>query len=960
MRKEFNKEQLEALTSNVRNVENVLTKTLDWVYDTSNISEKYGIIKNIKNHRRQVRKLIPRIAEKPAIAFFGASQCGKSHLVKNLLKGNSNEMAVYDNCYKKYINFIKYINPDGGGNEATALVTRFKSFENNLNKNYPVQLELVSVKDLLLILVEGFATLGPIENLELPQTAILNKMFENLKNSRESGENVVLNEDEIFEIKEYLEKYKKKELALLLDHLNKIGFWDVLVQNYYKINTENIAEYLSVLWYSNESVTGLFKQLIETLKDCNFLKIYYAHFNIIFKQKPEEYNALFSDITNILDVNRLNDFKVGITKLVSIFDASNKEIKIKPHLLCAICKEVTLSIFKNPSDGDSLLDKLDLLDFPGSRPGTKFNSTGAIEINILMEILKRGKISYLFNVYSDNFQISNLAIVSSLSRQLDGASLIPHILFPWINTYIGYDAEERYLNLKLNESKLPPLFIILTYLNEILIYNQDKDTLDPKDKLKTAFLTRLKEDLFADYSWRIKWTSHNNITNQFKNFYLLRDFSYCKLYKKEKGLETVVNEEFENYFQNVKNAIVNNSDSQSIFESVIESFDNATNANLDGSELIIANLQELKSNFLKTNSIIQKCRLAIEQISNELGGYKHSDNVSDRIKEVKSQIVYFNTRINRLVADNLNVNYIINKLIVSEQDVYHLVYSMVTNREFGNTQNVSKQFPFILEIPEWKGLKLRAEKLNCLMKYFDKKSESELLEYLNDELDMDAEAILGFNEVQMDSLSLYIAKKVKTYWFENQLNPEKFLSDKKYLNNEFINGLIINLKNNYEKLKISNFIANKIKPYVEGHNDNLDHLVPMLANLISGILNKFITSFGWDFTNPDEKIRLLHTCRSNDIKVLDLYETNKKSNFNKDQVLDLYKYLDNYEKIMNDLSMEDEQNISLNPYVEAFVKWKDFYSLSLVSNIEVTNYDIESNRKLIGILDEYNNQVIEV
>lgn len=38
-------------------------------------------------------------------------------------------MKVYDNVYNRDINFIKYINPDGGGNEATALVTRFKDFE---------------------------------------------------------------------------------------------------------------------------------------------------------------------------------------------------------------------------------------------------------------------------------------------------------------------------------------------------------------------------------------------------------------------------------------------------------------------------------------------------------------------------------------------------------------------------------------------------------------------------------------------------------------------------------------------------------------------------------------------------------------------------------------------------------------------------------------------------------------
>ena len=99
----------------------------------------------------------------------------------------------------------------------------------------------------------------------------------------------------------------------------------------------------------------------------------------------------------------MNGFKTGINETVKIFDSSDNVIEIYPHLLCAICKEVTLLIKNEISCDSYLLDKLDILDFPGARPGTKFTTIDEIEINILMEILKRGKISYLFNVYSDNF-----------------------------------------------------------------------------------------------------------------------------------------------------------------------------------------------------------------------------------------------------------------------------------------------------------------------------------------------------------------------------------------------------------------------------------------------------------------------------------------------------------------------------------------------------------------------------
>lgn len=60
--------------------------------------------------------------------------------------------------------------------------------------------------------MDGFSTLGPIENLELPSSNFVLGLNEKLlqKNSIEVLE--ILNEDDIFEIRDYLEKYKKKKL----------------------------------------------------------------------------------------------------------------------------------------------------------------------------------------------------------------------------------------------------------------------------------------------------------------------------------------------------------------------------------------------------------------------------------------------------------------------------------------------------------------------------------------------------------------------------------------------------------------------------------------------------------------------------------------------------------------------------------------------------------------------------
>ncbi|MBK7226868.1 MAG: hypothetical protein IPH96_16195 [Saprospiraceae bacterium] len=82
-------------------------------------------------------------------------------------------------------------------------------------------------------------------------------------------------------------------------------------------------------------------------------------------------------------------------------------------------------------------------------------------------------------------------------------------------------------------------------------------------------------------------------------------------------------------------------------------------------------------------------------VTNELHVYKKSDNIADRIVEVKEHARRFNDKISRLVSDNLNVSYLINKFILKEIDVFHLVYSMITNKDFGRRQDLSKYYAFL-------------------------------------------------------------------------------------------------------------------------------------------------------------------------------------------------------------------------------------------------------------------------
>ena len=85
--------------------------------------------------------------------FFGISQAGKSYLISALAAGSNGSLeALYG---ERRVDFIKEVNPVGGGKEATGTVTRFTRQAPTAPAGYPVPLRLFSEIDLAKILANA-------------------------------------------------------------------------------------------------------------------------------------------------------------------------------------------------------------------------------------------------------------------------------------------------------------------------------------------------------------------------------------------------------------------------------------------------------------------------------------------------------------------------------------------------------------------------------------------------------------------------------------------------------------------------------------------------------------------------------------------------------------------------------------------------------------------------------------
>ena len=98
------------------------------------------------------------VSSKPITAgFFGLSQAGKSFLISALAadqKGNLE--TIFDG---QQLDFIKHINPPGGGKEATGLVTRFTRSAKAAVPGYPLELRLFHEIEVAKILVNAISTI---------------------------------------------------------------------------------------------------------------------------------------------------------------------------------------------------------------------------------------------------------------------------------------------------------------------------------------------------------------------------------------------------------------------------------------------------------------------------------------------------------------------------------------------------------------------------------------------------------------------------------------------------------------------------------------------------------------------------------------------------------------------------------------------------------------------------------
>lgn len=464
---------------------------------------------NLKLHRaRNLARSLGRVAGTPmTIGFFGLSQAGKSYLISALA---ANQQGKLETLYgDTRLDFIKHVNPPGGGKEATGLVTRFSRTAKSGPASHPVELKLFSEIELAKILANAWFNDFNQElvdyELDEPRIARILKPFENgSTNAVQAG----VSADDVVSLWDYLRDNFEKSIRKL-EHL----YWPRAMELAPRLSCSQRAELFSILWGEQPELTNLYIQLASTLQRLGHAPRVFAPLSVLVSRDGNGYSQRDS-IMNVDMLERLGSSRdLPVEVCPAPGDNLLPAVGVPVVQLAALTAELIFPLV-NPTC-DPQVEQVDLLDFPGyrgrlgirsvSEAGSQASAQGG---NPVSQLLLRGKVAYLFERYTDSQEMNSLVVCTSSSKQIDVKDVGP-VLTRWIEKTQGANVQER-------GKRTPGLIWALTMFDMQIgtMLEQDENMVREgwEGLLKKTMLER-----FGQYEWIQNWAG-----KPFSNTYLVR------------------------------------------------------------------------------------------------------------------------------------------------------------------------------------------------------------------------------------------------------------------------------------------------------------------------------------------------------------------------------------------------------------------------------------------------------
>ena len=961
----------------IKNQIECIDSSLEWIakYRPGDYDSRFI---TLVRERRRLRMIASALQDNPGIATYGVSQVGKSYLVNCILQRDGTPFMI--EAGNRRYNFIEEMNPKTDNTEATGVVTRFSSFSRNpglYSREYPIMMKCLSLKDIILILCEGYYN-DISDYTTLSDEHIKEAVAGWVKRYRTSPAvaTPTITADDMLGMGEYFSRHINNAQAFV-----RVGFFTNLSLVVEHIPSSELKNVFSKLWNDNEHLNFLFEKMLNTISKFGYSSYVWLPVSALLHNGINANTVMSVQCLGML-LKESNDPNCRTDAYIKRGNELMKVAALSKSEVCAVCAEIIVKIGdeylectdrycldgitdervrEKLTKGEvtmSLLKDNDLLDFPGARSRKKQSLSTLQEDSILTDVLLRGKVAYLFNMYNESLRI-NILLYCHHAAQHD-VSDVPALLNDWVKTYVGRTMAERADTISATGG-IPPFFYIGTKFNMDLKPQAEKIA-NEDNAMRGRWQQRFEKVLYsqcfnADGSLDdeqkqifLNWTKPGET---FSNSYLLRDYKYSgsgesNLYENER----VVGKKTEmlmppDYYQRLRSTFCE-SDHVRLFFSFPElSWDVAATADNDGSLYIIENLSKVAGKMsdaretrlsLDYQEVVRKVHKAMQVyfVSTE-----PAELVKENIRKARSISRELDFTCN---SDNWYFGHLLQTLQISEKACYRIVHDVIHEPEINSMVNNFKDYEIIRQTCALNGHPIeraqsRDECLECIVSTYRFENAKEAETYLKDKkVDIDDLLTLSYEKKQN---SYVVAGAVFDTW-RNRLRSADFfneVSSEGSFDRVLMGELVENVIGSAIATGLESRMAGSIAPYVNVTNIQTANET-MLADMLASLVNDFTTDLGCSLISKQEMENALKICNDENIPVQEYIQDKRKETYSHDELSRMFAD-----------KLETNQFLA-PPFKGNYYKWMGYMYISFFSHVSLPeNYSREANDALGEILD---------
>lgn len=968
-----------------------IDKSLRWIKKNKPSDYEQRFFQLVEE-RRKLKKMQTANEDNPAIAAFGVSQVGKSYLMNCMLQkdGESFIIKADGRTYK----FIEEMNPKTNGTEATGVVTRFTSFsrsKNKYSKEYPILMKCLTVTDIILILSDSYY--NDISDYTTYSEAVITELSENLYSKyiqKPVTGNFAITPDDIMDMRAYYSKHVNNAQAFL-----HTSFFEQLALIIDRIPSEDWVDVFSVLWHKSEFMTKLLRRMLDTLAKLGYSRYVYLPAQAMLHKGINE--------DTVMSVQCLNDLFLDAPRFftdayVSENNGYRKIGSFAKSEICAVCAEIIVKIddtylrnvsrysFCNITDprvqaelskgrdkvvkvntetGNAdvsyeitldVLKENDMLDFPGARSRKKEILETLNETTILINVLLRGKVAYLFNCYNESMLI-NILLYCHHAEQNDVTD-IPHLLKDWIMNYVGDTMEKRRRTLEMTDG-ISPFFYIGTKFN--LDMREDTEEIaNGINALKGRWQQRFEKVLYhqcfnadgcLDAQKKkifLNWTRNGE---NFNNSYILRDFKYSgplasKLYDHENTEKRVMTISEEHY-RNLRETFCQSEAVRRFFADPQLSWDVCASIDNDGSQYILSQLAKVAACMSKTRNEQFKAMLeaSSRKVLDIMEGYFISTDADELLESnVRKAKNIFREMDFACNADNYYFGHLLQALQIGEPLCYRVVHQVMQDPEKMGKANDFNDYEIIRNSCRKSGhpiedAKTPEEKWQCVIDTYGFKSREDAEDFLTRK-GVDIQRLFDGSYIRKLN-SFIIGDAVYDKWC-SRIKSVDFLNeftDEERFDRNILTLLVDNLLLVAKSVNLRDRMADSIAEYVNVVDIHVAS-ESLIADLLASLINDFIMDFGYRYLSEDKIENARDICMKRNLPAFNYILRQMPATYDEEGLAELF------------TGMTDNPMVILPSFDDNYNKWLEYMFISFVANLDAPDFDHEANQELSAILEE--------